>query len=43
MINVNDFKNMFSTKETRSRVLSLLNPKETTLFKAFVKSVESKK
>ena len=39
-INVNDVKNLKSTKESRNKVLSLLNAKETKMFKAFVKSVE---
>ena len=39
-INVNDVKNLKSTKESRNKVLSLLNPKETKMFKSFVKSVD---
>ncbi len=39
-INVNDVKNLKSTKESRNKVLSLLNAKETKMFKSFVKSVE---
>lgn len=38
-VNVNDLKNLKSTKESREKVLSLLNPKEILIFKAFVKSV----
>ena len=39
MLNVNDFKNLKSTKESRVKVLSLLTAKETKMFKTFVKSV----
>ena len=39
MINVNDVKNLKSTKETRAKLLSLLIAKETKMFKDFVKSV----
>ena len=39
MINVNDVKNLKSTKETRDKVLSLSSAKETKMFKVFVKSV----
>lgn len=39
MLNVNDFKNLKSTKESRLKLLSVLNEKEKQMFKAFVKSV----
>ena len=39
VINVNDVKNLKSTKETRAKVLSLSSAKETKMFKDFVKSV----
>lgn len=39
MLNVNDFKNLKSTKESRLKLLSLLNDKEKNMFKSFVKSV----
>ena len=39
MLNVNDFKNLKSTKESRAKVLSVLTTKEAKMFKAFVKSV----
>lgn len=39
MLNVNDFKNLKSTKETRLKLLSLLNDKEKQMFKNFVNSV----
>jgi len=39
MLNVNDFKNIKSTKENRLKLLSLLNDKEKQMFKNFVKSV----
>lgn len=39
MLNVNDFKNIKSTKESRLNILSLLDDKEKQMFKNFVKSV----
>lgn len=39
MLNVNDFKHLKSTKESRLKLLSLLNDKEKQMFKSFVKSV----
>ena len=39
MLNVNDFKTLKSTKESRPKLLSLLNDKEKQMFKRFVKSV----
>ena len=39
-INVNDVKNLKSTKESRNKVLSLLNQSETKMFKSFVKSMD---
>lgn len=40
MLNVNMFKNMFSTKESRKRCIELLSYDERKMFLNFVKSVE---
>ena len=39
MLNVNDFKNMVSTKESRKRCIDLLSYDERKMFLGFVKSV----
>ena len=39
MLNGNDFKNLKSTKESRLKLLSLLDDKEKQMFKSFVKSM----
>lgn len=40
MLNVNDFKNMVSTKESRKRCIELLSYDERKMFLCFVRSVE---
>ena len=40
MLNVNDFKNMVSTKESRKRCIELLSYDERKMFLGFVRSVE---
>ena len=40
MLNVNMFKNMTSTKESRKRCIDLLSYDERKMFLSFVRSVE---
>lgn len=40
MLNVNDFKNMVSTKESRKRCIDLLSYDERKMFLGFVRSAE---
>ena len=42
MLNVNDFKNMVSTKESRKRCIELLSYDERKMFLGFVRSVEGR-
>lgn len=42
MLNVNDFKNMVSTKESRKRCIDLLSYDERKMFLGFVRSVEGR-
>lgn len=41
MLNVNDFKNMVSTKESRKRCIELLSYDERKMLLQFIKSVEN--
>ena len=40
MLNVNDFKNMVSTRESRKRCIDLLSYDERKMFLSFFRSVE---
>ena len=40
MLNVNDFKNMTSTKESRKRCIELLSYDERKMLLQFIKSVQ---
>ena len=42
MLNVNDFKNMVSTKESRKRCIELLSYDERKMLLCFVRSVEGR-
>ena len=42
MLNVNDFKNMVSTKESRKRCIELLSYDERKMLLNFVRSVEGR-
>ena len=42
MVNVNMFKNLVSTKESRKRCIELLSYDERKMFLSFVRSVEGR-